>query len=73
VIDAFGIATDIGDADDVDAFGSSSRLRDNKTSGHVDAVGATPVKGSNDVLCRVGTTQEVCWPGKSDSLLCYAR
>ena len=55
MIDASGVATDVGEADnadgydDVDASRNSTRLGDNKTSGHVDVVGATPVEGSNKV------------------------
>ena len=52
MIDAPSVATDVGktdNADDVDASGSSTRLGDNKTYGHVDVVGASPVEGSNEV------------------------
>jgi len=55
VIDASGVATDVGeadnadDSDDVDASGSSTRLGDNRTYDHVDVVGASPVEGSNEV------------------------
>lgn len=55
MIDASGVATDVGEADnangsdDVDASGNSTRMGDNETSGHVDVVGASPVEGSNEV------------------------
>ena len=52
MIDASGVATDVGEADnvdDVDASGNSTRMGDNKTSGYVAVVGASLDEGSNEV------------------------